>query len=381
MKSNTSELLQTAGRLIAIESTDNNPSGLRKVIKSVCDFFEGSPVIIEKSESAGYPSVVITTRPTRSPQIMLHGHLDVVEGTPEQFAPQLTGGKLFGRGAVDMKGFVAVAMHVIRDLSYSDSPPDIGLMINTDEEISGHHGAQRLANDRWLPAQMINGDGGYGHALTYAQKGIVQLELEANVAPGLRYAPWDGIGAAELLVRKLNKGLEIMCPRQDELTETDNWGSTACVLKIETSDNTPLPPHIARASVRLYWAEDHSGEQVIELARKSFAPLEVTGTVDAERVFLSPDSPDLLRLRDLWQQHLGEKIDIRADNGSSDAKWFAPLGIPILIMRIPGGGAHSTKEWLEVNALEPLYTTLCDYIVEKCESVENQSAVFNAEGK
>ena len=35
---------------------------------------------------------------------MLHGHLDVVPGRPEQFTPRIDGDRLYGRGAYDMKG-------------------------------------------------------------------------------------------------------------------------------------------------------------------------------------------------------------------------------------------------------------------------------------
>ena len=365
MRPSLAELLQTCNSLIEVPSTDENPAGLREVIHRIREFFQDAPVEISESEHEGYRSIVVTTSRTRSPEIMLHGHVDVVPGGAEQFRPQVVDGKLLGRGAVDMKGFVAVAMHVVRDLALSAYPPDVGLMINTDEEIGGRHGAKVLVEQGWHPKLLLNGDGGYGHAMTFAQKGIIQLKLTAETNPGTRNSPWNGQSAAELLVKQMAAGLEQLCPRQSEMTSDNNWGSTACVLSLESESNGNLAPRNATASVRVYWADHHTGKEVIELARKAFHPLKVSGVVDAERVFLSPDDPHLLRLRDLWQKHLGKPIGIRADNGSSDAKWFAHLGIPILIMRMPGGGAHTDHEWLETAALEPLYRTLYHYIADK----------------
>ena len=365
MKPTTAELVQTCCSLIEVRSTDDNPAGLHEVLGRVRSFFQEVPVEVHEAEHGGYPSLVITTNGTKSPDIMLHGHVDVVPGLPEQFRPEVRNGRLFGRGAVDMKGFVAVAMHVLRDLALSPYPPSLGLMVNTDEEIGGRCGAKRLVEDGWSAGQLLNGDGGYGDAVTFAQKGIIQLNVVADVEPGLRYAPWNGVGAAEQLAHCLTRGLRRLCPRQEELGEEDNWGSTACILSVETEDNGTLPPRRASASVRLYWADDHTGEEVIELARAAFHPMKVTGVVEAERVYLAPEDPDLMHLRGLWQKHLGRKIGTRADNGSSDAKWFAHLGIPILIMRTPGDGAHTDSEWLEVSALEPMYRTLCQYITEK----------------
>ena len=378
MRPSQAELAETCTKLIEVPSTDDNPAALHEVVRRIREFFRDAPVQIVESEHGGYPSIVITTMETRSPDIMFHGHVDVVPGEPRHFQPEQIDGKLIGRGAVDMKGFVAVAMHVVRDLALSAYPPNVGLMINTDEEVGGRNGAKALAADGWRPKLLLNGDGGYGEAVTFAQKGIIQLKLTAETEPGVRNAPWNGTGAAELLTRHLATGLEILCPRQAEMTSHDNWGSTACVLSIGSEPNGNLPPKRAWASVRVYWADNHSGEEVIELARQAFHPLQVSGVVDAERVYLSPSDPELLRLRDLWQHHLQRPIGIRADNGSSDAKWFTHVGIPILIMRMPGGGAHTHYEWLELAALEPLYSTLHQFIMDRAgqeQVLQNAAAI------
>lgn len=374
------ELLQTCVSLIEVPSIDGNRAELREVIQRIRDFFQDVPVEIHESEHQGYPSLVIATTATKCPKILLHGHVDVVPGLPGQFKPRVDGDRLIGRGAVDMKGFVAVAMHALRDLALAPNPPNVGLMINTDEEIGGRSGAKQLVEEGWSAEQLLNGDGGYGDSVTFAQKGIIQLTVELKVEPGSRNAPWDGTGAAEQLASLLAHGLKTLCPDQDKLTAKENWGSTATVLSIQSECEDNLPPKKATASVRLYWADDHTGAEVIELAKKAFSPATVSGVVEGERVYLSQTDPDLLRLRDLWQQNLGQPIGMRADNGSSDAKWFVPLGIPILILRIPGGGAHTDNEWLEIPALRPLYKTLCHYITEKCgqETVAERATVVRS---
>ncbi|TWT90301.1 Acetylornithine deacetylase [Pseudobythopirellula maris] len=366
------ELVDTCASLIEVPSIDGDQRSLHEVVRRIREFFQDAPVEISQTEHSGYPSIVVTTKPTRTPRWLLHGHADVVPGAPEQFEPHVADGRLYGRGAVDMKGFVAVAMHVVRDLSRLPNPPDVGLMVNTDEEIGGRHGAKALVEQGWRPQQLINGDGGYGDAVTFAQKGIVQLELEAETIPGARNAPWNGFSAAELLANSLAAGLPKLCPEQRQLQENDNWGSTACVLSIETEPNGISPPCRARASVRLYWAGEQAGADVIEIARQAFHPLKVSGVVDGERVFLSPESVELRRLREIWQRRLGRPIDIRADNGSSDAKWFVGLGIPILILRTPGDGAHADEEWLEVAALRPLYDTLRECVQEDSTHTDSQ---------
>ena len=48
---------------------------------------------------------------------MLHGHLDVVPGRPEQFEPRVDGDRLYGRGAYDMKGGLAAMICAFRDVA------------------------------------------------------------------------------------------------------------------------------------------------------------------------------------------------------------------------------------------------------------------------
>src|SRR5262245_60603352 len=67
--------------------------------------------------------------PADAPGIMLSGHMDVVpaEGqnwTTDAFTPDLRGGRLYGRGATDMKGFLAVALaHVPQFIKAATATP------------------------------------------------------------------------------------------------------------------------------------------------------------------------------------------------------------------------------------------------------------------
>ena len=52
--------------------------------------------------------------------MVLHGHLDVVPGRPEQFEPRIEGDRLIGRGAYDMKGGLAAMMCALKDAEAQD---------------------------------------------------------------------------------------------------------------------------------------------------------------------------------------------------------------------------------------------------------------------
>ncbi|NYE28026.1 succinyl-diaminopimelate desuccinylase [Rhodanobacter sp. K2T2] len=76
------------------------------------------------------------------PTLMFLGHTDVVPSGPETswqsppFEPTITNGRLYGRGAADMKGSVAAMVVALEQFvgAYPDHPGRVGLLITSDEE-------------------------------------------------------------------------------------------------------------------------------------------------------------------------------------------------------------------------------------------------------
>jgi acetylornithine deacetylase/succinyl-diaminopimelate desuccinylase-like protein len=101
---------------------------------------------------------VISTLPGRDrslPKLALHGHLDVVPAAPAgwthpPFAGELSDGMLYGRGAVDMKDFIAMMLAVQLGLAGSGRRPrrDLVFCYLADEETGAVLGARWLAEKR-----------------------------------------------------------------------------------------------------------------------------------------------------------------------------------------------------------------------------------------
>ncbi|WP_197287655.1 M20/M25/M40 family metallo-hydrolase [Streptomyces apocyni] len=89
-----------------------------------------------------------------APPLLLHGHSDVVPVTGQQwqhppFAAELIDGEVWGRGAVDMKGGLAMMLTALTRLHESGQRPagDVVLAVVADEEHGSINGA------RWLTAE------------------------------------------------------------------------------------------------------------------------------------------------------------------------------------------------------------------------------------
>ncbi|RLD12997.1 hypothetical protein DRI50_08070, partial [candidate division KSB1 bacterium] len=247
-------ILETINDLIRFRTVEGQFDVFEKTVKYVYDFFHGSDLHIEQFRFNRFPALVITQNKTRTPHFFLQGHLDVVQGKDEQFVPRLQDGKLYGRGSVDMKGFDAVAMHILRDLSMAGTDLDAGLMLTFDEEIGGANGAAKLAEMGFLPRILINGDGGYNYAVIHAEKGILKIKLSTHSASGRHPYPWDGQNAFDLLVRDYRRIMHLF-EEQKLATEDNNWYTTYSSYDIRVENEPSFAPHYAEMKINIYFTE------------------------------------------------------------------------------------------------------------------------------
>ncbi len=114
------------------------------------DALQGKPLVPPGLDFAGRPQL-IAKRPGATGHgrsLLFNGHIDVVSAEPRQawtsepFAGQVRDGRLYGRGACDMKGGVAAmvfAVEVLASLGI-ELAGDLLVATNTDEESSGAGG-------------------------------------------------------------------------------------------------------------------------------------------------------------------------------------------------------------------------------------------------
>ncbi len=113
------------------------------------------PLLLESEP--GRANVVVRLRgadPER-PGLLVHGHLDVVPAEPADwsvhpFSGEVRDGWLWGRGAVDMKGMVAMMVALARAYTREDRRParDVVLAFTADEEDSAAAGSEWLVQHR-----------------------------------------------------------------------------------------------------------------------------------------------------------------------------------------------------------------------------------------
>ncbi|CAM5558304.1 succinyl-diaminopimelate desuccinylase [Mycolicibacterium aubagnense] len=132
--------IEILDRLIAFPtvSRDSNLA----LIRYVADLLEakGIPCQLIHNHDGHKANLFATIGPTDQPGVMLSGHTDVVpvdgqDWTLPPFEMSKLDGKLFGRGAADMKGFVACAVAAALKAAERPLRTPLHLALSYDEEI------------------------------------------------------------------------------------------------------------------------------------------------------------------------------------------------------------------------------------------------------
>ncbi len=113
-----SDVAELAARLVAIESINpdlgTGGSGEDELARFVAEWCERAGLETTLTEPAPHrPNVVAVARGTDGGRaLMLNAHMDTVgvAGMTDPLIPRLEGGRLYGRGAHDMKGSLAACM-------------------------------------------------------------------------------------------------------------------------------------------------------------------------------------------------------------------------------------------------------------------------------
>ena len=146
--------------------TTNPPGNEEACVAHIESLLQEHGIASERYEKTpGRPNLVARHPGSNGgPPLLLYGHVDVVTtvGQPwthPPFAAEISDGYVWGRGALDMKGGVAMCVAAFVAAHETGSATPLELLILSDEEDGGDDGAKFLADER--PEAL----GGAKHAL------------------------------------------------------------------------------------------------------------------------------------------------------------------------------------------------------------------------
>jgi acetylornithine deacetylase len=189
-------------RLVAFDTVSARSN--LALIEFVKDFLasHGVEARILRSPDGAKANLLATIGPMREGGVILSGHTDVVPvenqpWTSDPFRLEARGGRLYGRGSADMKGFIAVALALLPEFLAAGLERPIHLAFSHDEEV-GCRGAPALiaaiARELPRPALAIVGEP-TEMRLANRHKGIHGFETVVTGRDGHSSAPDAGLNA------------------------------------------------------------------------------------------------------------------------------------------------------------------------------------------
>jgi len=356
----TAEILKIAQALIPLKSTKDNPDEIQKCLEYIKNYFQTENLVLKQYTSNDKPSLVIATHKTKKPKIFLVVHIDVVEGEEKQFIPKIKNGKLYGRGADDKKTFTALAMVLTKDLAQLKNPPDIGLMITSDQEIGGEDGTQYLLEKEGYSAQVaFLPEHGINFGISNIEKGVIHLKISARGKSAHGARPWMGKNALDELI---NVYTRLHCLYPNPENEND-WKISLNLGKIEGGEAVNRVPDWGAAYLDLRYTDDYREEQILRTVRKICKGLKLEVIARGLFCYTPEDNLYLQQYKKIEEKILSHKIEFQKSCTTSDGRFFTNLGIPTILSRSPGSGSHTDNEWVEIEPLGTFYQILWEFIL------------------
>jgi succinyl-diaminopimelate desuccinylase len=324
-------------------------------------WLESRDIEVQELDHNGLPVLMAEVGPTdddRAAGVVLHGHLDVVPGRPEQFEPRVEADRLYGRGAYDMKGGLAAMMCALKDLERQERV-GVRLICVPDEEseeldVRSTDAIVRMGVDADFA---ITGEPTDLHIGVEA-KGVLAMRIAVHGRAAHSSTPWLGDNAVLKAVDVFRAIESLPFSRQSsELFDRPsiNLG------RIYGGDAVNKVPDLCTMAVDVRYLPGQDPEEILEQVR-AIPEIDVTRTFIHPPVAVPRANPYVQALRDAVTRSVhGETLSVGRD-GASDAAAFLARGIPAVEFGPVGSGHHGPEEWVSLGSLARYRRALGDFV-------------------
>ncbi len=329
--------------------------------------------VIRQAVRPGRDNLIVTI-PGRgtSPRLILSAHTDVVPAGPDWTVPPFEGrvqdGRIYGRGAADMKSGMAVALGTIEALTRSEPPGgDVVLALTVDEEAPDMAGVHALVADGLVGEEdQVLALEPTGLRLRIAQIGLRWLAVKTHGRMAHAGRAHLGVDANHVMARAVDrlKDRVAALPYEDPLlgrprftcgTITGGVATNVVPATCEAQLDLRLVPPMTMAEVEGL-VQTVFDETVREFPGAGF---EITPLgVARPPVKASEDSIIVTRLREAYQQVTGRPLETGGADGHeayTDASMIAALlDSDSCTVFGPGSSdhAHTADEFVALEEIE-----------------------------
>ena len=349
-----SDLLARTADLVAVPSESHDERALADLVEQ--RLRSASHLSVERVGD----NVVARTALNRALRLVVAGHLDTVPATGNA-SPRIDGDVLWGLGAADMKGGLAVML----DLALGVPQPAVDLtwVFYAGEEVAAaHNGLGHLFERR---PDLVRGDAALlgeptGAVLEVGCQGTMRLVVRLHGARAHAARPWMGRNAlhraGHLLV-----ALDAYEARRPVLEGCEYREALQAVF-IEGGVAGNVVPDLVTLTLNHRFAPDRTIDEARRHVDDVLAPYVEDGD-EVELVDVADAAPPALGHPLLAALRERNGLDVRAKLGWTDVSRFAAAGIPAANFG-PGDPAlsHTSDERVDRTSLDRVHAALGDLL-------------------
>ena len=326
------------------------------------------------------------------PWVLLNGHVDVVPADPsgwshDPFEPVVKNGRIYGRGAADMKGSNACEIFSMKALVETGAKfrGRITPTFTTDEEVGGYSGVNYLVDKHVITKDVdycLSTDSGI-EALHVASLGDAEYLITVHGRAAHSGRGWTGVNAIEFgasLIEDLKKLGEEISKRRSRINAEPGWGIKKMKpgLYVNTAKGglkgNIIPDTFEILVDRRFIPEESEAQVRREIARvvKEFAAkhrevkVSMKMLLGYDPMLTSPNHPLVRTVRRVARKVLGRDTPSCGSQGSTDMAAVSALGIPIAVLGATrqDSNIHGIDEHVRINDLVSVTKILAHTFLE-----------------
>jgi len=306
-------------------------------------------------------------RGTDGPHFAFAGHTDVVpvgditQWQQDPFGGALVDGRLYGRGAADMKGGVAAFVAAAEMFDAAEQAGSISMIITGDEEGDANFGTVKMvewlkANDQ-VPDICVIGEptnpARLGDVIKNGRRGSLSCHLRVDGVQG-------HVAYPHLADNPITRLLAMLAPVNGTALDGGNDyfdPSTANVTSIDTGNEVGnVIPATVEARFNIRFNTEHKSEDLIEWLEEHFDRIGSQWTANW-RVSALPFVTPAGRLTELMQDAIlavtGQTPTLSTSGGTSDARFITTI-CPVAEFGLVGQTMHQIDEYVDSADIDQL---------------------------
>jgi len=356
-----------------------NAPGEQRASEHVCDFLRANGIAAELEETAaGRPNVVATIGPPNvKPALTIVAHIDTVGAGDmrEPFTPRVRDGKMYGRGALDIKSGVAAmcaaAVEIVREGARLARPVIIAGVV--DEECNSIGTEALLRRGHTADAAIVLEPTDL--KLVVAHKGYAWFEIATHGRAAHGSLPAEGRDAIRMMGRVLVALDELETRLASRAPHPRLGNASLHASLIEGGQELSSYPAECRMQLERRMLPGETEQSAEAELREMLAEFEkqdaefratLRGGLGARPAYeIREDAPLVQRARKIIA-HVCGACELAGMSAWTDTALLAAAGIPGVVFGPTGRGLHGAEEYVEIESVGKCAEALREMILEFC---------------